>query len=84
VCLNWGCIPSKALINAAHTYEKVKHGGMGLKVQGVSIDDANELQDWKEGIVKKLTGGVKRAAQGERRRLLVRATRSSPARRRSR
>ncbi len=58
VCLNWGCIPSKALINAAHTYEKVKHGGMGLKVQGVSIDP-NELQDWKDGIVKKLTGGVK-------------------------
>jgi len=58
VCLNWGCIPSKALINAANTYEKVKHGGMGLKVQGVSID-VNEMQDWKEGIVTRLTGGVK-------------------------
>ena len=58
VCLNWGCIPSKALISAAHNYEKLRHGGMGIKVQGVTID-ANELQDWKEGIVKKLTGGVK-------------------------
>jgi len=58
VCLNWGCIPSKALINAANTYEKIKHGGMGLKVQGVSID-VDELQNWKEGIVKRLTGGVR-------------------------
>ena len=29
VCLNWGCIPSKALIQAANTYEKVRHGGIG-------------------------------------------------------
>jgi dihydrolipoamide dehydrogenase len=58
VCLNWGCIPSKALINTANTFEKVKHGGTGIKLQGASVD-ANELQDWKEGIVKRLTGGVK-------------------------
>ncbi len=58
VCLNWGCIPSKALIQAAHTFEKVKHGGMGIKIQGLTIDP-NELQDWKESIVKRLTGGVK-------------------------
>ncbi len=58
VCLNWGCIPSKALINAANTYEKMKHGGMGLKIQGLSID-VNEMQTWKEGIVKKLTSGVR-------------------------
>ncbi|NUP14405.1 MAG: dihydrolipoyl dehydrogenase [Polyangiaceae bacterium] len=58
VCLNWGCIPSKALIQAAHTFEKVKHGGIGVKVTGLSVD-SNELQDWKEGIVKRLTGGVR-------------------------
>ena len=58
VCLNWGCIPSKALIQAANTYEKVKHGGMGLKITGASVD-SNELQDWKDGIVKRLTGGVR-------------------------
>jgi dihydrolipoamide dehydrogenase len=58
VCLNWGCIPSKALISAAGSYEKIRHGGMGIKVQGLSVDP-NELQDWKEGIVKKLTGGVR-------------------------
>ncbi|MDC0683928.1 dihydrolipoyl dehydrogenase [Sorangium atrum] len=58
VCLNWGCIPSKALISAAHLYEKSQAGAaMGIKVSGVELD-ANKMQDWKEGIVKKLTGGV--------------------------
>ena len=59
VCLNWGCIPSKALISASHTYEKAQHAQhMGITVSGVSLDP-NKLQDWKNGIVKKLTGGVR-------------------------
>src|SRR6185436_14653054 len=59
VCLNWGCIPSKALIAASHLYEKAQHaGGMGIKVSGIELD-VNAMQDWKGGIVKKLTGGVK-------------------------
>jgi dihydrolipoamide dehydrogenase len=59
VCLNWGCIPSKALIAAAHTYEKAKTSAvMGIKVSGVEVDP-NALQDWKDGIVKRLTGGVR-------------------------
>jgi dihydrolipoamide dehydrogenase len=58
VCLNWGCIPSKALIAAANTYEQL-HGlnEMGISVGNVELD-VNKLQDWKNGIVKKLTGGV--------------------------
>lgn len=58
VCLNWGCIPSKALISAAHTFEKAKSQTMGVKADNVRLD-ANELQDWKGGIVNKLTSGVK-------------------------
>ena len=58
VCLNWGCIPSKALISAAHYYEKAKNGAvMGIKAT-VELDP-NAMQDWKEGIVKRLTGGVR-------------------------
>jgi len=39
VCLNWGCIPSKALIAASHLYEKAQHGAtMGIKVQNIEID----------------------------------------------
>jgi dihydrolipoamide dehydrogenase len=66
VCLNWGCIPSKALIAASHLYEKLHGGGaatMGIRVQHVEID-AGALQDWKEGIVKKLTGGVRSLLKG--------------------
>lgn len=59
VCLNWGCIPSKALIAAAHLYEKAQHAqSFGLKIPSVEVD-ANAMQDWKGGIVKKLTGGVR-------------------------
>jgi dihydrolipoamide dehydrogenase len=59
VCLNWGCVPSKALINASHTYEKAKEGAvMGLMTDGVRMD-VPKLQEWKGGIVKKLTGGVR-------------------------
>jgi len=60
VCLNWGCIPSKALINAAHTMDKIAHAGdIGLMGVGTPTIDATKLQTWKEGIVKKLTGGVR-------------------------
>lgn len=59
VCLNWGCIPSKALISAAHLYEKAHSAStMGLKISGVEVD-VNAMQDWKEGIVKRLTTGVR-------------------------
>ncbi len=58
VCLNWGCIPSKALIAATHLLDKMNHAdAMGITVTGVKVD-VNKMQDWKEGIVKKLTGGV--------------------------
>jgi len=58
VCLNWGCIPSKALINAATQYEKTKEGAsIGILAKDVSIDP-NALQDWKDSIVKRLNGGV--------------------------
>ncbi|MFI5306993.1 MAG: dihydrolipoyl dehydrogenase, partial [Polyangiales bacterium] len=57
-CLNWGCIPSKALIYAAGLADKVRHGeSMGIRVQGLEVD-VPTMQTWKEGIVKKLTSGV--------------------------
>jgi dihydrolipoamide dehydrogenase len=59
VCLNWGCIPSKALIAASKLADKVKTAGyMGVVATDVHID-VPKMQQWKEGIVKKLTGGVK-------------------------
>ena len=59
VCLNWGCIPSKALIANAHFVEKSKHiADHGIAVSGVSVD-VGKMQTWKAGIIKKLTSGVR-------------------------
>lgn len=59
VCLNWGCIPSKALIANAHFYEKAqKMAAHGIEVGSVKVDSP-KMQEWKDGIVKKLTGGVR-------------------------
>ena len=58
VCLNWGCIPSKALISAAGLAHHVRHAeSMGITVTGLNVN-VTKLQEWKDGIVKKLTSGV--------------------------
>jgi dihydrolipoamide dehydrogenase len=64
VCLNWGCIPSKALISATKLYHKAQHvTDMGLKFSGAAVDMV-QMQAWKSGIVKKLTGGVQTLVKG--------------------
>ncbi|RMG19399.1 MAG: dihydrolipoyl dehydrogenase [Deltaproteobacteria bacterium] len=58
VCLNWGCIPSKALIHVAKTYTSLGHGeAFGLSAKDVKLD-ISKTRAWKDGIVAKLTGGV--------------------------
>jgi len=58
VCLNEGCIPSKALIHAADVAFEAGHAqAMGVTVENVSVDLAKMVQ-WKDGIVERLTGGV--------------------------
>ena len=60
VCLNVGCIPSKALIHAAKTYEKfTKSADIGIVAASAPTVDMAKMQVWKGGIVKKLTSGVK-------------------------
>ncbi|MHC4823915.1 MAG: dihydrolipoyl dehydrogenase [Planctomycetota bacterium] len=57
-CLNWGCIPSKALISAAHFIEATKHAAeMGFTVEEPKLN-LEKLIAWKQGIVNKLTGGI--------------------------
>ncbi|MCB0403187.1 MAG: dihydrolipoyl dehydrogenase [Bdellovibrionales bacterium] len=59
VCLNVGCIPSKALIHAAGTFWKIQNEAekMGITVSDPKCD-LGKMQEWKSGVVKKLTGGV--------------------------
>jgi dihydrolipoamide dehydrogenase len=66
VCLNRGCIPSKALISAAHRYEYMNHSAeMGIEAENVKLDFA-KVQEWKRGVVKKLTGGVSMLFKGNK------------------
>jgi dihydrolipoamide dehydrogenase len=58
VCLNWGCIPSKAMIEAGRLYQKMQSAKMmGIIAQGLHID-MPQLQQWKFGVVNKLTRGI--------------------------
>lgn len=60
VCLNVGCIPSKALINASHRYQELTHAAdLGFTVSGEVSIDAAKLMAWKQTVVDKLTGGVR-------------------------
>ena len=58
-CLNWGCIPSKALLDASHKYLEAAHGfeEMGIDVEGLSIDVPRMMRR-KDDVVAKLTGGI--------------------------
>src|SRR6478735_7273584 len=58
VCLNWGCIPSKALITAAERWHQLHHSAfMGISVGQAGFDMA-EAQRWTSGIVRHHTHGV--------------------------
>jgi len=58
VCLNVGCIPSKALLHTASVMDEVRH----LPDHGISFGepkiDLDKLRAFKDGVVKKLTGGL--------------------------
>lgn len=60
-CLNIGCIPSKALIHVADEFDAVRRHAagspLGIRAEAPSID-LGQTQAWKEGVVRKLTGGV--------------------------
>ena len=59
VCLNEGCVPSKALLNSAKTYEHAVHAAAyGVKCEGVSIDQKAVIAR-KAKVVKTLVSGVK-------------------------
>lgn len=59
VCLNVGCIPSKALINAGHRYQEAKNSAaFGIVTKDVEID-FTKTQEWKDTqVVSKLTKGI--------------------------
>jgi len=65
-CLNWGCIPTKALIAAADTFARIKHAeAFGITVKGASVNYAVMIGH-KNKVVSQLQGGIKQllAANG--------------------
>ena len=70
VCLNVGCIPSKALLHAA----KVVDDAAAMADHGIAFGkpriDARKLRDWKNEVVSKLTGGLTQLAKQRKVRVL--------------
>ena len=59
VCLNWGCIPTKALLRSAEVYHQMQNAGAyGLKCEGVSFDLEAVVKRSRQ-IAGQLSGGVK-------------------------
>ena len=66
VCLNVGCIPSKALLHSAKVITEAEDMGD----HGISFDtpnvDLDKLRGWKDSVVTQLTGGLKGLAKGRK------------------
>tara|TARA_B100000497_G_C7687995_1_gene417391 strand:+ start:10 stop:1767 length:1758 start_codon:yes stop_codon:yes gene_type:complete len=71
VCLNVGCIPSKALLHAAKVIEESKEmGEFGVSFGKPKID-LDKLRDWKDGVIGKLTKGLTGLAKQRNVKVLV-------------
>ncbi len=58
-CLNWGCIPTKALIGAAETFDRIRHAEtFGITVKDAKVDYAVMIGH-KNKVVSQLKGGIK-------------------------
>lgn len=59
ICLNWGCIPTKALLRSAEVYHLAKNGAdYGLKIGSVEYDFAAIVKR-SRGVASQLSGGIK-------------------------
>jgi dihydrolipoamide dehydrogenase len=66
VCLNVGCIPSKALLHVAEVINESKHAGnLGITFGSVNYD-LYKVRAYKESVVGKLVGGVTSMAKGRK------------------
>jgi len=63
VCLNRGCIPSKALLYATHQIREAKESEERGITFGEPKLDLAKMREWKSGILKKLTGGIAQLAK---------------------
>jgi len=66
VCLNVGCIPSKAMITASHLLHRMQHDApeMGLELSGSVKVNMKQLKTWKDSVCAKMSGGVAQLLKG--------------------
>ncbi len=67
-CLNRGCIPLKALLSSSERYAEARSqdlAAMGIAAESVTFDWAT-MQGWKQGVVDRLSDGVRRLLSGNR------------------
>lgn len=67
VCLNVGCIPSKAMITAAHFLHRMQHDGpeMGITAKDIKLD-MKKLKNWKQSVSDKMSAGVSQLLKGNK------------------
>ena len=72
VCLNVGCIPSKAVIHAAKSFYKATNefASMGISGTDKAKLEFPKMIEWKDGIVSKLTGGIRQLLKGNKVKIL--------------
>ena len=63
-CLNYGCIPSKAIIHAANVVSEIQRAAEWGVDAGVVRVDAARLQAWKASVVDRLVGGIGQLLKG--------------------
>jgi dihydrolipoamide dehydrogenase len=63
-CLNYGCIPTKTMINTAKLYSKISHASKyGINIQSYSFD-MKKLKEWKNEVVGRLVKGIESLLTG--------------------
>jgi dihydrolipoamide dehydrogenase len=66
VCLNRGCIPSKALLHIAKVMEETRTlGSMGVKFPNPELD-IEKIREWKNSVVGQLNGGISQMAKARK------------------
>jgi dihydrolipoamide dehydrogenase len=81
VCLNVGCIPSKALLHAARVIDEAEAMAAHGVVFGQPEIDAEKLRDWKNEVIGKLTGGLTTMAKQRKVRVIQSTARFESANR---
>jgi len=66
ICLNYGCIPSKAMIYASDFLNRIKNAkNMGVSAEKITMD-FSKMQQWKDGIITNLNNGIETLCKGNK------------------